>query len=175
MPYAITLRLDAKAASRVLAMWDELAARGVSDDAIRLGYPPHLTLAILPDGTDEGRLLATTQQIAARWHALPVSLASIGFFPGEPTTMFLAPVVTPELLGRHAELLASLAGETIDPHYQIGHWVPHVTLAKDLPDVAAAVATPHPPRLPIDATLNMVELVRFRPVEILFSSRLIAP
>ncbi len=172
MPYAITLRLDANAASGVVAIWDELAARGISDDAIRLGYPPHLTLAVLPDDADESRLLTATRETAAGWRALPVSLASIGFFPGTPATMFLAPVVSPELLERHSGLLASLAGETIDPHYQIGRWVPHVTLAKDLSDIAPAVAILRPTRLPIDALLDIVELVRFRPVEILSSNRL---
>ena len=57
MAYAITLRLDASAAPLVVSMWNELAARGVSDDAMQLGYPPHLTLAVLPDHTNPDRLL----------------------------------------------------------------------------------------------------------------------
>jgi 2'-5' RNA ligase len=175
MPYAITLRLDAKAASCVVAMWEELAARGVSDDAIRLGYPPHLTLAVLPDGTDESRLLTTTRQIAARWQALLVSFASIGLFPGERATLFLAPVVTPELLGRHAALLSSLACEIVDSYYRAGHWVPHVTLASDLAYPIAAVAMPGPLRLPIAAVLNTLEVLRFRPVQVLASYRLVPP
>lgn len=167
MPYAITLGFDAKAASSVVAMWRSLASRGVSDDAIRLGYPPHLTLAVFPDSADPVRLLAAARDGAAEWTRLPITLASLGLFPGAPTAMFLAPVVTPALLALHAALLTAPGTETVDPHYRPGYWVPHVTLAKDLSEAAMAVAALDPLRLPLAGVLNTMELVRFRPVEVL--------
>jgi 2'-5' RNA ligase len=173
MPFAITLRLDAEAASLVEAMWQTIASRGVSDDALRPGYAPHLTLAVFPDSADQGRLTAVARSGAARWRALPITFASLGVFPGTPATIFLAPVVTPALLALHAEVLDSLAGEPVDPYYRSGHWVPHVTLASDLIDPAAVVAALDPPRLPIDGVLSAVEVVRFRPVQILASHRLV--
>jgi 2'-5' RNA ligase len=169
MPYAITLGLDTEAAALVVAMWESFAARGVSDDALRLGYPPHVTLAVFPDGADLGRLLAAARECAARWRGLPVALGSLGLFPGTPAVFFLAPVVTPSLLARHAELLALLTGEPIDPHYQIGRWVPHITLAGGLTDTAAAVTVLGPLELPLDALLERVDVVRFRPVRVLAS------
>jgi 2'-5' RNA ligase len=169
VPFAITLRLDTEAAASVAAMWEILASRGISDDSIQLAYPPHLTLATFPDNADAPRLLAAARGHAARWRALPVSLASLGVFPGTPATLFLAPIATPELLKRHAELLRSLRGEPIDPYYRTGHWVPHVTLASDLIDPAAALAATGPPRLPISGVLGTVAVVRFRPVEVLAS------
>jgi len=172
MPFAITLRLDTAAAAHVAAIWETLASHGISDDAIRLAYPPHLTLAIFPDNADGPRLLTAARGHAARWRDLPVSLASLGVFPGTPATLFLAPIATPELLKRHAELLGSLPGETIDPHYRAGHWVPHVTLASDLIDPAAALAATGPPRLPISGVLDTVDLVRFRPIKLLGSHAL---
>ena len=51
MPFAITLPLDTDAARRVIACWEALAQAGLSDDSLRLGYPPHVTLAICPDNT----------------------------------------------------------------------------------------------------------------------------
>lgn len=174
MPYAITLVLDAEAASSVVAMWETLASRGLSDDALRLGYPPHLTLAVFPDNADLTRLLAAVRDGAARWRELPIALTSLGLFPGMPAAMFLAPVVTPELLALHTGFLTSLPGEMVDPHYQIGHWVPHVTLAEDLTDPAAAISVLAPQRFPMAAMLDTVELVRFRPVQVLASHRLAA-
>jgi 2'-5' RNA ligase len=170
--FAVTLRSDAEAASQVVAMWHELAARGVSDDAVRLGYPPHLTLAVFPDDADADRLLAAARNIADRWPPLPISLASLGLFSGTPTGLFLAPVVTAELLAVHGALLTALTGETVDPHYQTGRWVPHVTLARDLTDPATAVGVVAPSRLPIAAVLYTVDVVRFRPVQVLGSHRL---
>jgi hypothetical protein len=51
--------------------------------------------------------------------------------------------------------------------------VPHVTLASDLIDPGAAIAALGPPLLPIDGVLNTIEVVRFRPVQILASHRLV--
>jgi 2'-5' RNA ligase len=169
MGYAITLRLDAAAARVVEAMWRALASRGVSDEALQLHYPPHLTLAVLADSADPERLLAAARQCAVQWPQLPVTFASLGLFPAAPSTMFLAPVVTTELLERQAALLTSLTGEPVDPYYHVGRYVPHVTLAGDLVDAAAAVAALAPLPLPITATLNQLDVVRFRPVEVLES------
>jgi 2'-5' RNA ligase len=169
MPYAITLRLDANAAARVVTMWESLAVRGVSDEAIRPGYPPHLTLAVLRDTADTGRLLEAARQCVARWNKQSIKLASLGNFPGTPATLFLAPVVTLALLAMHTELLNWLEGEPIDPHYQSENWVPHVTLASDLIDSTAAAAALGPLQLPVDAVLDKVDVVRFRPVEVLAS------
>ena len=172
MPYAITLRLDAEAASFIEALWRALASRGISDEALRLGYPPHLTLAVYPDSADRGRLIAAARGVATHWRALPITLASLGVFPGTPATLFLAPVVTPALLALHAELLSSLVGELVDAHYQLGHWVPHVTLASDLANPATAIAALDPAGFPIVGVLDTMEAVRFRPVQVLESRRL---
>src|ERR1700722_18280456 len=174
MPYAITLLLDTEAAALVVAMWEALAARGVSADALQLGYPPHVTLAVFPDSADLERLLRATREYATQWHRLPFELVSLGLFPGIPATLFLAPVVTPALLERHAGLLRCVATERVDPHYEVGHWVPHVTLAGGLANPPAAVAAVDPSRLPINCTLDRLEVVRFRPIAILASHRLIA-
>jgi 2'-5' RNA ligase len=172
MGYAITLRLDAAAAAMVEAMWQALASRGVSDEALQLHYPPHLTLAVFGDSADPERLLAAAQHCAARWPKRPTTFASLGLFPATPSTMFLAPVVISELLERHAALLTALTGEPVDPYYQIGRYVPHVTLAGDLADPAAALAALAPLPLPFTATLDRLDVVRFRPVEILESQLL---
>jgi 2'-5' RNA ligase len=173
MPFAITLRLDPETASFVEAMWQTIASRGVGDDALRPGYAPHLTLAVFPDSADQGRLMGVARSGAARWRALPITFASLGVFPGTPATIFLAPVVTPALLALHTDVLDPLAGEPVDPYYRSGHWVPHVTLASDLIDPGAAIAALGSPLLPIDGVLNTIEVVRFRPVQILASHRLV--
>jgi hypothetical protein len=90
-------------------------------------------------------------------------------FPGTPSTLFLAPVVTSALLERHAALLTSLVGEPTDPHYECCRFVPHVTPASHLADPAMAVAALNPLPLPITAVLDRLDVVRFRPVEVLES------
>ena len=134
---AVVLRLDA-AAEAVLA-------------PVTQGLPwrPHLTLAVLDPAAPEAPLRQATAALATGWEPLAVTLASLGAFPGG--VRFLAPVPTPELLARHAALLAALGDAPVHPHHRAGAWVPHVTVADP-----AALAL-----LPLRVTLVAIELVRF--------------
>jgi 2'-5' RNA ligase len=167
MPFAITMPLDAQSATRVVALWRHLADAGCCDGMLRLGYPPHLTMAICPDHTPQPKLRSALAQIARSCAATPLTLASLGTFTGPPATLFLAPVVTAELLALHATTLAALAAAEVSPHYRRGCWVPHVTLAEELPAPGTAVAALAGISLPIPARVERVELVRFRPVRVL--------
>ena len=169
MPYAVTLTLDAAAARRVAVLWETLAACGASDDSLRLGYAPHITLAILPDAADPSRILEAVAKLGARWRPVPVVLSSLGRFPGPRSVAFLAPTPSAALLARQADLLAALRGQAVDAHYRTGFWVPHVTLAKDIADPSAAIRALTDVGLPIPAVLDALEVVRFRPVDILAS------
>jgi 2'-5' RNA ligase len=170
LPYAVTLRLDTDAAAPVEAMWRALAAHGVADDGLRLGYPPHVTLAVLPDDAPSDALDAAVAALAGRWHALPVTLAGFGVFPGPPACLWILPVPDAALLARHADTLAALPGLDCDRHYRAGAWVPHVTLAAAASSPARALEVLTPLwRGPVPGLLDRLDLVRFRPVEVLRS------
>ena len=175
MPYAVTLRLGAAAAEPIEAMWRALAEAGLHDDAIALGYPPHLTLSIQPDTVDPGQLRTAIGQCAEGWDAEPLRFAGFGVFVAPEPVLWLAPVVTDGLLARHAALAGALAHLPRDPHYRPGAWVPHVTLAK-----GGAVGEPGWVGRALDclapcwpdlrpARPESVELVKFRPVSVLAS------
>jgi 2'-5' RNA ligase len=174
MPYAVTLPLDPLAAVHIQRMWRVLAEQTGADDAIRLGYVPHITLAVLPDTVPVTELEEAAFHGAENWASLSVILAGLGVFPGTPPVIWVAPVVTASLLANHASLLASIAPFTVDLHYHPGRWVPHVTLSrKGLPSAARGVEVVTPVwDGPIAARLERVELVRFRPVKVLRSATL---
>jgi hypothetical protein len=65
MPLAAALRLDDAAAAPVSALWRALAEAGVDDDCLRLGYPPHVTLAVWPDDAPVGALQAAVDRFGA--------------------------------------------------------------------------------------------------------------
>lgn len=174
MPYALTLRLDETAAARVARLWRAIAAQAGDDGALRLGYGPHITLALLPDGID-AEAVATAGFAAARgWDALPVTLAGLGVFPGDPAVIWVAPIATEALLARQRALHAALAAFPVHAHYRPGAWVPHVTLSKDGGAPAARIVEAASAAWdgPISGLLDRLELVRFRPVEILRSAAL---
>lgn len=151
-----------------------LTAAGIDADPDQLGYPPHLTLAVYPDGACIDELQVALEQLAAHWRALPVALSGFGIFPGPSSVLWAAPVVTPEMLARHAALHAAVPEVEVHAHYQPGAWVPHVTLAGALRDPGRALAVLVPHWRPINGVLNRFDLVRFPPVEVLQSHAMLA-
>jgi len=163
MPYAVTLRLDAEAAAEVERL------RAAIEAEILIEYAPHVTLAVYPDDRDVDELRRMVETLAARWPALAVRFAALGLFVGAATVVWVAPVVTGELLRRHAELVAMVAAG--HPHYWPGSWVPHVTLAERLTGAGAAEAIIALDTIwqPFCGTLDRMEIVHFAPVEIVAS------
>ena len=175
MPYAITPRVDADAAAAVRRLWSVLADGGFDDDCQALGYAPHVTLAVHPDDVPASSLCKALQAEAAGWAALPVALAGLDILPHPHPVISVAPAVTPALLDRQAAVQALLADVSPQLLYRSGAWVPHVTLAGGsgaLRDPAGAVAALLPLWQPLEAWLDQVDLVRFRPAEVLWSRRL---
>jgi 2'-5' RNA ligase len=171
VPYAVTLPLDDAAAAHVERIWRALADRAGDNDAIRLGYTPHITLAVLPDTSPTAEIEEAAFSATKNWEGLPAHLAGFGVFPETPPTIWVAPVVTERLLARHASLHAALTRFSVHPHYRPGAWVPQVTLSKNGQSSAARaveIAT-SVWQGPISARLERIDLVRFRPVEVLRS------
>ena len=96
-------------AARVEAMWRTLAACGVSDGVLRLGYKPHVTLGIYPDDTPVVRLLTAAREASESWAAQSLVFSNLGLFPDARATLFLAPASSRTLLACHAGLLTSVA------------------------------------------------------------------
>ena len=168
MPFAVTLPLDGVAASVVERLWQALAQQG-DDDSLRLGYAPHITLAILPDDVAAGAIDAAMHGVAAAHGPVAGKLAGIGIFPATPPVLWAVPVVTTALLGLHKALVDALAPLDMQPHYRPGAWVPHVTLGKNgrLPAGQAADILSAAWTGPMAFTLARMELLRFRPVQVL--------
>jgi 2'-5' RNA ligase len=173
MPYAVTLPLDAEAAAQIRQLWCALAEQSGADDAIRLGYVPHVTLAVLSDGTPVSEVEKAVSLAIEGWTTFSIVLAGFGVFPGTSPVVWAAPVVTAGLLARHASLCAALGSFGIHPHYRPEHWVPHVTLSQESPSSARAIEIVTSTwDGPIAARLERVELVRFLPVTVLRSQLL---
>lgn len=172
MAFAVTLCFDPASAVLLEDMWRTLAEQNIDCDRHQLGYAPHITLAIYPDETPAEQIAAALEQIAPAWNALPVTLAGFGIFPGATSILWAAPVVTSELLDRHTALQAALPGFPIHPHYRPESWMPHVTLSGVLRDPGRALTALTPRWQPLSGLLSRLELVRFRPVELLKSHTL---
>jgi 2'-5' RNA ligase len=172
MPFAFTLRLDTVSAASIEAMWRILAAEGIDAERNHLGYAPHITLAIYPDEVSADVLQAAFADVTASWQALPVTLSGFGVFPGSASVVWVAPVVTRDLLARHAMLCDVLPHLPVDPHYRRDAWVPHITLTGAIQDPGRAITSLLPHWKPMAGFLDQADLVRFRPVEVVASRTL---
>jgi 2'-5' RNA ligase len=172
MPYAITLLLDRIAAGKVLAMYRALSDSNVSHDQIDLGYPLHLTLATLDDTANANDLRTITTSVTRSWRSWRVRFAGFGIFPDTPSTLWLCPIVTSDLLERQSTLCAQLPIFSLRNHYLPERWVPHVTLAKDVSQPSAALAAVQTLDLPTEAGLVEINLIYFRPPKVIWQRSL---
>jgi 2'-5' RNA ligase len=171
MPFAVELFLDPTSASTVRRLWRDLAEADTApappaDAMIAAGARPHITLGAC-ERLDVAACETYLAGFAATTPAPTVGFASLGVFPTEPMVVFLAPVVTADLLAIHDGFhrwFRELAGEPWG-HYLPGRWVPHCTLALDLPLTAVPAVAERCLRapLPSEARLLEVGLVEFEP------------
>lgn len=165
MALAIVLRLDAMTAGFIDAITCNLPDRQHSDP--RRSYPPHLKLVVFDDTVNIASVDAVLAAIVGSWKALPIRLVGLGTFPSGRSVLWLLPTASSELLALHATLHRSLADIPSHPHYQIGAWVPHVSVARTccLGDSVEVLATTWDG--PILGCLDAVDLVQFDPVRVL--------
>ncbi|MGH2560509.1 MAG: 2'-5' RNA ligase family protein [Thermomicrobiales bacterium] len=167
MPFAIEMFLDAESAETVRGVWRDLAESGVAPWMHESGARPHVTLGVC-ERLDVDACAGFLADFAAVNRAPSVRFSSIGVFATDPAVVFLAPVVTADLLDLHArfqEQFITFAGDRW-AYYLPEQWVPHCTLAMECPiamvsrvvDLCRAIS------LPLDSRLEEVAIVEFRPV-----------
>ncbi len=175
MGYAVELFLDEPEAQRV-----RLAFAATGSPLVQTGTFPHISLAVFETvPVDVPRLTAVVEAFARYAARLHVRFASLGMFPGAHNVVFLAPVVTPELLAAHAAFHGALtaAGLGCDAHYRPGAWVPHCTISQDAPlaDGLETLRILHGQALLGDYTISEVQVVEYRPAVCIARFPLAAP
>jgi hypothetical protein len=163
---ALELTLDEDADAAVREVWRGLEQAGVRSLATLLDgrVDPHVSLVVSDDGA---ALLALGPELAeivrmAGPQMLP--LDSVGIFPGAEPALYLGVTPTVPLLRLHADVAEFLRerGIGVSPEYQPGSWVPHCTVAVNVPgdrcgeavDVVRAAPLPIPAR---SAQLGLID------------------
>ena len=134
MRYSIELRCDQDSTTRITALGHSLIEQGISSILLNKGAPPHMSVAVLEEQPPPS-LRDMLAAFAKRSASIATRLSAVGTFPGEAGVVFLAPVVTGQLLTFHQRLHEQLADFNIPllDLYCPGLWVPHCTIATDLP------------------------------------------
>ncbi len=154
MSYAVELYVDPATETIVRQVWDRLAEAGVSASMRESGYCPHVSLVVSDDLDLEGAG-AALEALARRQPPFELTFSYLGVFRTSEATVFLGVTATRTLLALHAEFQARFQpfARGVWDYYRVDAWVPHCTLAFDLPSsqVPAAVAIAQEVALPITA------------------------
>ena len=176
MGYAIELFYDEASERAVRDIWDGLGTALGQPSLSELGARPHVSLAVYGDGLDTNGFPERLLEFARSIDSFDFTLSSLGTFPGQEGVVFLAPVVTRRLLEVHAQFheVFSNHDDAGMGYYLPGNWVPHCTVAINLPaaEVIEAVAYGREAFQPISGRFQEIGLIEFRPVKELFTCAL---
>lgn len=142
MDYAVLLSFDAQADDQIMQLTRALIEGGANDSYLASGLRPHLTLAEFNTGKINEVRTCVSKLASQVSQPIRVRLASAGFFPGDATVLFLAPIVDEYLLSFHRQVNGVLEPlcEVFSPLYREENWVPHCTLALNLDNREFAAA-----------------------------------
>lgn len=166
MPIAVTAKLDQALSDPVERLSRAIEAR-YPDFVPQPDYPPHITLAVMSDDVSSDELIKLLGKVTLGVDRFPVVTSHLGIFPGQPSYIFLAPVVTKPLLELHAMVAAALPAGVMHPHYEIGSWVPHITLAAVNQTLDDTIANGLDDFQTYRGHVTDIEVVRFPPVQVL--------
>lgn len=169
MAYAITLPLRGAVATATATMQDALAPFA-DNPAEMAAYGPHVSLAVC-DGRPPDGMEAALGRLAGMQSPVVITVSGPAVFVGDVMTVYAVVTPTVDLLACHRAVHDTLALTGGHAVYAPGHWVPHCTLAINVPRdrLGAALAKAADDLQPLSATLDRLELVTFPPVEVVVS------
>ncbi len=170
--FAVVLYFDSATESRVKTLWESLYKEGVNPTLLTIGPRPHISLAVF-ESVDPAAIREELRTIAEDFSPLTVELSSVGTFAASEGVVFVAPVVTMDLIELHERFHRHLAELEIpsDERYKPGNWVPHCTAAIDVTDeqLPAAIEICRSSDVFVAGQLTEIGLVECEPVHELYS------
>ncbi|AXA39433.1 2'-5' RNA ligase family protein [Rhizobium leguminosarum] len=166
MPYGISIKCLNDTASPILRLWDEASSFEVSASMVDLNYPPHLTLAVLPD--HPSHVDKVLEDVFTSQPRLSISFEGVGYFENDFLVLWARPRSDDALLELHAKLHRNLDPAICHEHYRVGRWVPHCSLATKVPSsgAKAAIEWAKQKQLEFSVEFDTADLVQFPPVAI---------
>ena len=166
MPFAVELFFDTKTENYIRNAWKAIKKTGISSPLFDAGYRPHVSLGVC-SRIDSTAFEAELSFFAERVAPFPLTLSSVGIFPGMEGVIFLGVTVTDYLLDVHAafhKVFKTHAQEQSE-YYAVGKWVPHCTLAFGLSEcqIAEAVSICRGIPLPVSTEVKEIGLTEVSP------------
>ena len=170
MPYTIELQLNPAAEAEFLRHWETLREDGVSDLLFRLGYKPHITLAMYRE-IDEAAMIAKLETFAASETAIPIEFPNVSADKG---AIFSQPRENASLREFHARFEREF-GKSFRDIDQADIWMPHCTIGMELATdkVGMTVGRLLESWAPISGIADRIALLKVRPGQMLWCKALL--
>jgi 2'-5' RNA ligase len=172
MGFAVELHIDPINTAPIVALTEQIYAQCGGKHLTGMGAHPHISLTLFAQ-LDPASIEGLLAEFAATTPPLSVTFASVGVFTAAQGVVYLAPVVTAQLLAIHAQfytLLTQLKTPS-NAYYLPGNWVPHCTVGFELPadKIGPAVTLCQGADVFRTVTLTTVRLIEFRPVRPIYT------
>ena len=156
---------DENSSKLIKNVWQQISSVGLSSFLIESSDQPHLSLSICKD-IDCDQAETTFKSFVASIEPFSITLPSIGIFPSTGV-VYYGVTVTEHLVRIHRDFteIFKKVADTPSELYFPGSWVPHVTLAYDLPEdqISKTVEIVRKTKLPITCSIERIALIEFPP------------
>lgn len=172
MIFAVELTFDLESTRRLTAVWSALGGIYGGPRITELGARPHISLTVFHDAAPEG-LCQELGGLAQRFGPFRLHLGTAATFPTTEGVIYLAPDASGPLQAIHAALHGWLATHDDPGHayYRPGAWVPHCTVATDVPQtqITAVLESPVIAGAFGFVTVDAIHAAAYRPARVLCS------
>lgn len=159
MPFAVEMFFDDDADGLVRGVWADLAQANVTSFMIDGNYRPHVTLGVFDQYSSPG-FESELRAFIGSLQPLPLQFDYVGVFLQPRCVVFFGPVVTEQLLSVHKDFTSRFTKLVTgaSPLCPPGKWVPHCTLAFDIPIGAVPSAVEVCSRVKLRFTTQVTEI-----------------
>jgi hypothetical protein len=168
MPYSIELFFDDATSTAISAAWKAMADVTESAYMVRNGVRPHIALAVMESFDD--RICGPLTALAGETSAFSVAMSGVESFGTDPWVVFVGFACHGRLDAVHRRVQAVLSDlhSECHPHYTVGRWKPHCTLAMEFPKcrLSEAIAGTATMNLRLPYIVRYLGIVEYPPTRI---------
>lgn len=172
--FGVVLLFDDDSTKLIRNIWYNISSVGLSSFLIENDDLPHISLGIC-NNIDCDQAQDHLLQYIAFIEPFNITLNHIGIFPGTGV-VFYGINMTSHIINLHMQF-TDLFNEIAEGPYEKylpGQWIPHVTLAYDLPpdQISKTIAIVQKTELPITCRVEKIALIEFPPWKECFALQL---